>query len=222
METPLVFPVVCLIIGACLCAVTGAGGAEEIRLRPNPDGSPVIGPALEAAAPGATLRLSAGVYREPVTITKPVTLVGDEGAVIDVEEPLAVKWEAAPALGAGVFRAKVNRRPIAVFLDGKSGAQLNDRRPETVDEGGAWFWKQVLANGPKGEGLGVIKGLWIYRPEEGAILVHLEGDGSPAARQWTGRWDTAPVVTLHDARDAHLRNLTLKHGYDGVLIDGAS
>jgi hypothetical protein len=222
VQAPFLLSVVYMAVGICLFAATGFGGAEEIRLHPSPDGAPVIAPALEAAAPGATIRLSAGAYREPVNVTKPVTIVGDDGAVIDLEEELILEWQAAPALGQGVYRATVGRRPVAIFIDGKSVAQLNDQRPEPAEEGGAWFWKYVIVSGPKGEGLGIIKGLWMYRPEEGAVYMHLEGDGSPAARKCTARWDTTPVVTIRDARDAHLRDLTLKHGYDGVLIDGKS
>jgi hypothetical protein len=222
VETPFLLSVVCLAVGACLLAVTSVGGAGEIRLRPSSDGAPVIVPALEAPATGATIRLSAGVYREPVTITRSLTLVGDDGAVIDLEEQLTVKWEAALTLGKGVYRAAVSRRPVAIFVDGKPVAQLNDERPEPAEEGGTWFWKHVIANGPKGEGLAIIKGLWMYRPEEGAVYMHLEGDGSPAARACTGLWDTTSVVTLRDARDAHVRNLTLTHGYHGVLINGTS
>jgi nitrous oxidase accessory protein NosD len=39
--------------------------------------------AVDAAAPGATVTIPPGLYRETVTIGKPLTLVGEPGAVID-------------------------------------------------------------------------------------------------------------------------------------------
>ena len=46
-----------------------------------------VGAAVQRAAPGATIIVQAGVYREPtIVITKPVTIIGEPGAVLDGEE----------------------------------------------------------------------------------------------------------------------------------------
>lgn len=42
-----------------------------------------IADALAAAAPGDTVRVAPGVYREHLVVTRPVTLLGEPGAVID-------------------------------------------------------------------------------------------------------------------------------------------
>lgn len=48
-----------------------------------PEAVGAIGRAIEAAAPGATVEIGPGVYREHLRITRPITLVGRLGAVID-------------------------------------------------------------------------------------------------------------------------------------------
>jgi nitrous oxidase accessory protein len=46
-----------------------------------------VGGAVERAQPGATIIVQAGVYREPtIVVTKPVTIIGEPGAVLDGEE----------------------------------------------------------------------------------------------------------------------------------------
>jgi nitrous oxidase accessory protein len=46
-----------------------------------------VGAAVQAARPGATIIVQAGVYREPtIVVTKPLTIVGEPGAVLDGEE----------------------------------------------------------------------------------------------------------------------------------------
>jgi pectin methylesterase-like acyl-CoA thioesterase len=49
---------------------------------PNPDFS-TIQAAVDAASPGTTIRICAGTYPEQVSITKALTLRGDNGAVIE-------------------------------------------------------------------------------------------------------------------------------------------
>jgi nitrous oxidase accessory protein len=46
-----------------------------------------VGAAVQQAKPGATIIVRAGVYREPtIVVTKPLTIVGEPGAVVDGEE----------------------------------------------------------------------------------------------------------------------------------------
>lgn len=45
-----------------------------------------VGEALARVAPGGTITLLAGTYREPLLrVTRPVTLLGDSGAVLEGE-----------------------------------------------------------------------------------------------------------------------------------------
>jgi hypothetical protein len=201
--------------------VRGAEGARrrEITVRPSPTGAPVIGPALEAALPGSTVRLRKGIYHETVTIAKPVTLVGEAGAVIDPSEPFRPQWQPVPALGKGVYRAASERQPQSLLLDGKILASLDERRTQAE---GAWFWKTLLAHGPPRSGFRFIRGLWVYRSDEKALYVHLEHDADPAQHGWSAVWTREPIVAFRNAMDASITRLTLAHGYHGVSVGDGS
>lgn len=214
----------CFALCAATMGAVGAIGAptpagmqqkSEVVLSPSPDGAAVIGPALESARPGDTLRLRKGIYRETITITKPVTVVGEEGAVVDPSEPLQVKWEPADSIGKGVYRAPVERRPRTLFLDGKIVAEIDERRTR---EEGPWFWKTLLASGPPRSGFRFIRAIWIYRSDENAIYLHLENDGDPRPMKWSVIWTRDAVVTFRGVTGATITNLVLAHGYNGVVL----
>src|SRR5438128_1681122 len=123
----------------------GAAGARmrEITVRPSATGAPVIAAALASAPPESTVRLRKGIYHETITLSKPVSLVGEEGAVIDPSEPFRPQWQPFPALGKGVYRAASDRRPQSLLLDGKILAALDERRTQRVPAQrvmGPWFW----------------------------------------------------------------------------------
>lgn len=62
-----------------------AGYGTGLAVAPQQSGGAAgsIQAAVDAAAPGATVTIPPGIYRETVTIGKPLTLVGEPGAVID-------------------------------------------------------------------------------------------------------------------------------------------
>ncbi|MDH7570608.1 MAG: hypothetical protein QHJ73_13585, partial [Armatimonadota bacterium] len=206
-----------LVAGALGCPAAGSAG--EIVVRPDAGGRPVIGPALERAQPGDVIRLQKGVYRERITLTKGVSLVGEEGAVLDPSEPFRPQWRVAPELGKGVYRAEVAQRPRTLFLEGKVLAEIDERR---TGQEGPWFWKTLLATGPRLSGFRFIRGIWMYRDQEKAIYLHLEDDGDPSARQWSVVWSTEPIVTIRGAVGASVRGLTLAHAYTGVAFVGGA
>jgi hypothetical protein len=214
--------VCCLSLFGLIGGFAGVAAAREIGVSPDPAGGPVLARAIEGAAPGDVIRVGKGVYRETVTIDKAVALVGEEGAVIDPSEPFRPTWEPAEALGKGVYRARVERRPRVLCLGGKVVAELDERRPETNLEGGPWYWKTLLRHGPPRSGFQHIRALWIYRRDEPALYAHLAQDADPAQEEWSCVWSTDALITFRGATDASVRQLTLAHGFDGVVLrDGA-
>src|SRR5688572_29926931 len=113
----------------------------QIAVAPDPDGRPVLGPAIEKAPEGATLALAPGVYRETVTIAKPLRVKGVEGVILDPSEPLRARWLPAPEIGPGVHKFESKEKPRVLLLDGRIVAELDPRR---TDAEGPWSWKTLL------------------------------------------------------------------------------
>ena len=205
------------VVFAALFTVSATAADREIVLSPSATGEPVIQAAVNAAPAGSVIRLRKGLYRETVTVTKPLSIIGEEGVVIDPSEPFPSKWEPAPSYGAGVYRATIDRAPASLFIDGKLLAEVDSRRKEAASEG-PWYWKSLLATGTPRTGFRYVRGLWLYRRDENAIFVHLEHDADPSQRSWSVIWTQDPVVSLRNTHDASLREVTLAHGYNGAAI----
>jgi len=94
------------IVSALCCGAAAAHG-RAVTVRPGAPGEPVLGRAVEAAAPGDVIHVRKGVYRETITITKSVSIVGEDGAVLDPSQPLQPDWRLAEDIGKGVYRAPV-------------------------------------------------------------------------------------------------------------------
>src|SRR5262245_20361590 len=165
-----------VVLAALILGIPASATSREVVLEPIPRGTPVLGSALAAADPGDVIRLRKGVYRETVVITKEIALIGEEGAVLDPSEPLQLDWKPAPGVGQGVYRAGAGRRPRVLCLGGKIVAEIDERRRETRDERSPWYWKTLLAKGPRLGGFQYIRAVWIYRGDEKVLYVHLADD----------------------------------------------
>ena len=205
--------------GKILQAIPDPTPGDKLVISPGPAYQAVIGPALKRAPAGSVIHLQKEIYREVVTINKPVTLIGEEGTIIDPSEPFPVHWEPAPSFGNGVYRAAVAGPPACLIIDGKILAQVNPERKETTGEG-PWNWKRLLATGPPRTGFRFIRGVWLYVKEQNSIFLHLENDTDPSRHKWSVVWNKDPIVTLRNTEDASIRGLTLAHGYNGVVITG--
>jgi hypothetical protein len=126
----------------------GSAATREIILNAGAPGAKVIGPALDRAPAGSVVRLRKGVYREIVEITRPVSLIGDEGTVIDPAEPFRGEWKPAPEFGPGVYTAAVERAPAAPAFtagDQLAGGPSTVNRDASPKRGAAW--QPVVVNG---------------------------------------------------------------------------
>lgn len=120
----------CILGGFCLVlyGLTGNASAREIKVEPSASGEPVLANALAAAAEGDTVRISKGVYRETITLSKGIHLVGEEGAILDPSQPFAGPWRAAPEVGPGVYRTTVERKPRSLLLENTTECLVENNR----------------------------------------------------------------------------------------------
>ncbi|MFB3883133.1 MAG: right-handed parallel beta-helix repeat-containing protein [Armatimonadota bacterium] len=214
-DLALTFVALCAL---CFCAAAAHG--RELAVSPGAPGEPVIGKAIEAASPGDVIRVLKGVYQETIIISKPISIVGEVGAVVDPSQPFRPDWRPAEEAGKGVYRAQVGKHPRVLCLDGRIIPELNPENPGCNSEKrGDWYWRKLLATGPPLTGFALIRGLWVYREEEKAIYVHLADDADPASRAWSASWEAAPIIAFRGAADASVAGLTLAHGYRGVTFE---
>jgi hypothetical protein len=211
---------VVLSIVCALCCCSAAAHGREVTVIPGAPGEPVLGRAVDAAAPGDVIHVRKGVYRETITITKSVSVVGEEGAVLDPSQPFRPDWRHAEGAGKGVYRAPAERHPRVLCLGGKLIPELNPDNPGcSSEDAGDWYWRRLLAVGAPRTGFERIRALWVYRDDEKAIYVHLAGDADPTPLEWSASWEAVPIISFRGAANASVKGLSLAHGYRGVVLE---
>lgn len=95
------------------------------------EGEPVFARAIEKAAPGDTLRLNAGIYKESdLLIDKPLTVTGREGAVIDGENKGFVLTVRAENVNLSHFEIRNSGRG---FMNDYAGLLIDKSRNITIE-----------------------------------------------------------------------------------------
>jgi nitrous oxidase accessory protein len=121
------------MIGFLLLGLFLGSGLIEVG---NDGGYSSIGAALDAARPGDTVRVHAGVYREHLVITKPVTLRGELGAIIDGGGSGSVLRVLAPAVITGfVIRGSGSNQAeehAGILVEDADGIVIEDNVLEDV------------------------------------------------------------------------------------------
>ncbi len=210
---------ICLSAFLVICCLAAAAQARTFTVSPSASGEPVLRQAISQARPGDVIRVRKGVYRETVAITKPISLVGEPGAVLDPSQPISPDWKPAPEWGKGVYRAQMERHPRVLCVDGKLIAELNPNNPGAAPESErGWYWRKVLAEGGPRTGFEYLRAVWVYREDERAMYVHLAEDADPRTLPWSASWEREAVVTFREVTGASVSNLGLAHGYRGALF----
>jgi nitrous oxidase accessory protein len=171
-------------------------------------------PVLDAAAPGATVRLEAGVWRGPVTIDQPVTLLGEEGAVIDGGRSSSVVTVAAPDVELGHLWIRGSGRdlvgaPSGILIE-RAGTRAYVHDVRITDS----YLGVTVRRAPdvRLERL-AITGSGIISGELHAVDAEGEGagDGSGTRLRGDGIW-------LYDAVDPAVRDCRIADVRDGVYV----
>ena len=93
--------------------------------------------AARKAAPGDTVKIAPGLYREQIKFTRsgkkdaPITFAGTRGAkgefltIVESQGVSLEKWSPAPEIGPGVWKVKLAQRPGVMMMDGKMIAFIN-------------------------------------------------------------------------------------------------
>lgn len=179
----------------CLLAFGCAATARTEVVHVAPGGKPAgagttqaplatIQEALDRAKPGDTVRVAAGVYRERVVFknggehSKPVTLQGEPGAVLDGSEPVSLDWKPAPDVAPGAFRATVAFPVFTVVADNKIVAMLREDRvePGKAAKGAEWEWPKLFRSGVGPSGWDGVKALALYFKKKNELLVRFQND----------------------------------------------
>lgn len=215
----------CLLFIFASCARAQEG--RVICIAPDGDdsapGSPArprrsVQKALDAAAPGDTVRLLPGVHRARLVVTKggapgaPVTLEGMGGAVLDGAEDAAPEWTPAPDVAPGVRRTPLAFPPRCVVVDGKQMALMDENR--FPDEAAI---REIFRTGFGRGGWKHIQGAGLYRSGKKEFLARFDGERDPRAMDFIFAPDAA-VVRIDGANHVVLRNLELRHARHGVVM----
>ena len=217
---------------------SGASGAKNNPLR-------YIQEALDRATPGTTVHLAPGVYRERVRFPEggvahfPVTLEGEPGAVIDASDPLSLEWQPASDIGPGVYKAPLASPVITVTVEDKIVTILDERRvdPENVKKVLArgknpkalgvvpeniytpdWAWPIIFQKGIGPSGWEGVKALVMYSHKRKELILRLRDNRDPRTLKITMA-PRLPAVTIKGVDRCVLRGVTIRYGWQGVLVE---
>lgn len=216
------------LIGGLSCT----GFAAVLKVFPPPGSAPyiTIQAALNAARPGDTVLLAPGVYRERVRFVRggnrgaPITLAGEPGAIIDGSTPADLKWEPAPDVAPGVWRAPLDFFPFTITADGRTLTTLDEKRTTPGDKqepnavnASQIVWTDAFRDGVGPSGWDGVRALAMYRHNRRELIVRFQHDLDPRTMNMTVA-PREPVVSIDGADRCVVRGVTLRNSAIGVLI----
>lgn len=204
---------------AALMMLVAPASAREFTLTPG--GSMTIQQALDQAQPGDTIKLAAGVYAERIRFPrsgefgKPITVEGEDGAVIDGRVTTELKWEPAFDIAPGLYRAAIDWRPWHITADGKTVTQIYYKR--TAVGSGEWAWTDIFRDGPDKRGFDGLEALALVNDDEHQLYVRFKDERDPSTLQWS-LGTKQPTVTIDGVDRVVLRNVDVRSGWIGVYF----
>ncbi|MES2734996.1 MAG: right-handed parallel beta-helix repeat-containing protein [Verrucomicrobiota bacterium] len=161
--------------------------------------------AIATAQAGDTLILAPGVYHERVQITRPLTLRGQPGAILDGSQVFQGEWSAGDS--ENVWVIPVQGRVYGLLIQGRFVAELRHSRAQKE---GDWHWQTLLKKGPPLSGFDQIRALWVYHPKEQKIYAHFEKDASPKGLALSVVTTQEPLIQVSNASDVRIEGLEFR------------
>lgn len=161
--------------------------------------------AIAAASSGDTLILQPGVYQERIKVTKPLTLRGLPGAVMEGAKKFTGEWSASG--DEKVFVIALKKRPYGLLADGKLIAEL---RFDRVQKEGDWHWRRLLDKGPPLSAFRQIRALWMYHPKEQKLYARFENGASPATLELSLITNNDPLIEITNTSDVKIEGLEFR------------
>jgi hypothetical protein len=203
-------------------ALVQSGGDDSLIVDMQNGPYYTIQDALDDAVAGDTIRVRPGVYREHVTFTSggtaqaPITLVGDEGAIIDGSKNVTLNWTSASDIGTGVYRALVSGfTPFTVTANGKVVTSLTENKCDSTSD--PYYWPDVFANGFPDYGWTGVKAAVMWHSSQSELLIRFDGALNPNSLTMTVS-PRAPSITISNKDYCTVRGLTIRNASDGVSI----
>lgn len=192
-------------------AFTYAGQAAEITVKPGPG---VLEAAIEKAQAGDVLTLAPGIWRAHAELTKPLTLKGSPGTVLDGSEPFSAPW--TPEGDSGIYVTSLKKRPYGLLVDGKFIAEV---RLDRAKEKGDWHWRTLLEKGTPLSGFDQIRALWVYHAKEQKLYARFENKTAPQDLKLALVTTTDPLIHVTQTRDVKIEGLEFRGGFRAVHFD---
>jgi len=218
---------------ACILGILAPSVATARVLRVSSAGAAKftnIQSALDAAEAGDTVRVAPGIYRERIRFRHggrsgaPIVLDGEPGAILDASSPVELRWQPAPDIGEGVYRAPLDWFPFTVTADGKIVTTLDEKRTSTPDAPPpphGWkriLWREAFVHGVGPSGWEGVKALAMYRHAERELLLRFGDLADPRTRPITVA-PRDPAILISGVDRCVVRGLAIRNAATGVLIE---
>jgi len=188
--------IVAILVLLCLSAEGGATAAAATTHRVAA-GGPGIAAAIAGADPGDTIEVAAGHYLERLVIDKPLTLLGDQGAVVDAGGEGQVVSVTAPDVTVEGFTLRGC---------GRDPEEANAAVRTTKEAARPRVARNRIEDCPFG--------VWIHGSKDARIEANrIRGIAE------LGRNDRGNCVHLSDTRGAHIVGNELSDCRDGIYME---
>ena len=217
------------LLGLAFCAMRLTAATHLVDAKPGAAPFQTIQAALDQARPGDTVRVAPGVYRERIlfktggTAEQPITLEGQDGAILDGSTDVKLNWQPAPEIGPGVYRAAVDFFPFTITADGKILTTIDEKRTDPAlphDDRDNLRWPSIFKGGTGEAGWSGVRALAMYRKKERDLLIKFQRNLDPRTMTITLAPKDPAILITGGIGHCVIRGLAIRNASCGVRIEG--